>query len=156
MDTIVVPIGDDGLIGGIGAALVEQRPSVRIVGVQADDAATVPAGLQKGRPVSADDVDTIADGIATGSTGQLTFSLIEEHVDEVVTVTEGEIASGIVFLLERAKQLIEGAGATSVAALLSGKLDVAGETVVPVLTEGNLDMSILRQSSYTNSRHAGS
>jgi threonine dehydratase len=107
VDTIVVPIGGGGLVGGIGAALAETRPDVRIVGVQADDAATVPNSFDEGRPVPADDVDTIADGIATGATGRLTFPLIEEHVDEVVTVTEGEIASAIVFLLERAKQLTE-------------------------------------------------
>ncbi|WP_255171462.1 threonine ammonia-lyase [Natrononativus amylolyticus] len=144
LDTVVVPIGGGGLIGGIGAALAEERPDVRIVGVQASDAATVPESLEKGQPLPTDDVDTIADGIATGSTAELTFSLIDEHVDEVVTVSESELASGIVLLLERAKQLVEGAGAASVAALLGDQLDVTGETVVPVLSGGNLDMSRLQ------------
>ena len=144
LDTVIVPIGGGGLVGGIGAALAEKRPDVRIVGVQADDAATVPDSLDKGRPLVADDVDTIADGIATGSTADLTFSLIREHVDEIVTVSEEEIATGIVLSLERAKQLVEGAGAASVAALISDRLDVSGEVVVPVLSGGNLDMSMLQ------------
>lgn len=144
VDTIVVPIGGGGLIGGIGAVLAEERPDVRIVGVQAEDAATVPNSLDKGHPLPTDDVDTIADGIATGSISELTFSLIREHVDEIVTVSEEELASGVVFLLERAKQLVEGAGAASVAALMSGRLDASGETVVPILSGGNLDMSMLQ------------
>ncbi|WP_436925618.1 threonine ammonia-lyase [Halosimplex amylolyticum] len=144
VDTIVVPVGGGGLVGGIGAALADERPDVRIVGVQADDAATVPDSLDKGAPLPAEEVDTIADGIATGNTAELTLSLIEAHVDEVLTVSDEEIASGIVLLLERAKQLVEGAGAASIAALTSGRLDVAGETVVPVLSGGNLDMSMLQ------------
>ncbi|WP_114576396.1 threonine ammonia-lyase [Saliphagus sp. LR7] len=142
VDTVVVPIGGGGLIGGIGAALADR--DLRIVGVQAEAAATVPESLAKGGPVPTDDVGTIADGIATGAISELTFSLIEEHVDSVVTVSEGELATGIVVLLERAKQLVEGAGAAPVAALLSDRLDVAGETVVPVLSGGNMDMSMLQ------------
>ena len=144
LDTVVVPIGGGGLIAGISVALTDRRPDVRIVGVQAASAATVPDSLDKGRAISIDDADTIADGIATGSTSELTFSQIRDYVDEVVTVTDEEIASGIVLLLERAKQLVEGAGAASVAALTSGKLDVAGETVVPILSGGNLDMTMLK------------
>ncbi len=144
VDTVVVPIGGGGLIAGVSAALAGQRPDVRVVGVQADSAATVPQSLQKGTPESLDDVDTIADGIATGEVSELTLDLIEEHVDEIVTVTEGEIARGILLLLERAKQLVEGAGAAPAAAILSDDLDVSGETVVPVLTGGNLDMTMLR------------
>ncbi len=142
VDTVVVPIGGGGLIGGIGAALADR--DVRIVGVQAEEAATVPESLAKGEPVPTDDVGTIADGIATGAISELTFSLIEEHVDSIVTVSEGDLARGIVVLLERAKQLVEGAGAAPVAALLSDRLDVAGETVVPVLSGGNMDMSMLQ------------
>ena len=144
VDTIVVPIGGGGLAAGIGVVLADVRPDVRIVGVQAAGAATVPDSLDKGRPVTAADVDTIADGIATGGTSSLTLELIREHVDEVVTVSEEELASGIVLLLERAKQLVEGAGAAPIAALLSGRLDVTGETVVPILTGGNLDMAMLQ------------
>lgn len=143
VDTIVVPIGGGGLIGGIGAALSELAPDVRIVGVQAAEAATVPDSLDKGHPVSLDEVDTFADGIATGGTSELTMPLIREHVDDVITVTEPEIASAVVLLLERAKQLVEGAGAAPVAAIRSDRLDVSGETVVCLLSGGNLDMSML-------------
>lgn len=144
VDTVVVPIGGGGLIGGIGAALSSHAPEVRIVGVQAASAATVPESLDKGEPLSQGDVDTIADGIATGGTSSLTLELIREHVDEVVTVTDEEIATGVVLLLERAKQLVEGAGAAPVAALLGDRLGVEDETVVPVLSGGNLDMSMLQ------------
>ncbi|TYL37963.1 threonine ammonia-lyase [Natronococcus pandeyae] len=144
VDTVVVPIGGGGLIAGIGAALAEYAPDVRIVGVQAESAATVPESLDKGEPLDIDDPNTIADGIATGGTSSLTLDLIDEHVDQVVTVSDAEIASGVVLLLERAKQLVEGAGAAPVAALLSDRLDVADETVVPVLSGGNLDMSMLQ------------
>ncbi|APW97072.1 threonine ammonia-lyase [Halobiforma lacisalsi AJ5] len=144
VDTIVVPIGGGGLISGIATAFAELSPDTRVVGVQASDAATVPDSLQKGTPVSLESVDTIADGIATGGISDLTLSLIEEHVDEVVTVTDGEIARAILLLLERAKQVVEGAGAASVAAIISEELDVTGETVMPLLCGGNLDMTMLQ------------
>ena len=143
-DTVIVPIGGGGLIGGISTALKALNPSIRVVGVQAEEAATVPTSLDKGFPVSDDDPRTIADGIATGGVSELTLGLIEEHVDEVVLVSDDEIANATLILLERAKQLVEGAGAASVAALLSGKVDAAGETVVPLLCGGNIDISMLQ------------
>jgi len=144
VDTVIVPIGGGGLIGGASAALAELDPAVRVVGVQAEQAATVPESLDKGLPASIDSPKTIADGIATGGISELTLDLIEDHVDEVVTVSDDEIAQAELLLLERAKQLVEAAGASSVAALLSDDLDVAGETVVPVLSGGNIDMSMLQ------------
>ncbi|ELZ09902.1 threonine dehydratase [Halovivax asiaticus JCM 14624] len=144
VDTVIVPIGGGGLIGGISAALAELDSEIRVVGVQAEAAATVPDSLDKGIPQSIDDAKTIADGIATGGISELTFALIQEHVDEVVTVSDDKIASATLLLLERAKQLVEGAGAASVAALLSADLDVADETVVPVLGGGNIDISMLQ------------
>jgi threonine dehydratase len=145
LDTVVVPIGGGGLIGGVATAIKSQRPDVRVVGVQAADAATVPASLDKGIPVSHDDPNTIADGIATGGISELTLGLIEEHVDDVVTVSDDDIARATLLLLERAKQLVEGAGAASVAALLSEDLDVEGERVVPILGGGNIDMAALQE-----------
>jgi threonine dehydratase len=144
VDTVLVPIGGGGLIGGVSTALKSLDDSVRVVGVQAEMAATVPDSLQKGIPVDEDSPKTIADGIATGSISELTLGLIEEHVDEVVTVSDDEIAQSILVVLERAKQLIEGAGGASVAALLSDQVDVEGETVVPLLCGGNIDMSMLQ------------
>ncbi len=144
VDTVVVPIGGGGLVSGIATAFAELSPETRVVGVQASGAATVPDSLQKGTPVSLESVDTIADGIATGGVSELTLSLIDAHVDEVVTVTDGEIARAILLLLERAKQVVEGAGAASVAAVVSDELDVDGETVMPLLCGGNLDMTMLQ------------
>ena len=144
LDTVVVPIGGGGLVGGVSAALAELAPDVRVVGVQAEQAATVPESLDKGVPASIDSPETIADGIATGGISELTLGLIEAHVDEVVTVSDDEIARAELLLLERAKQLVEAAGASSVAAILSDDLDVAGETVVPVLSGGNIDISMLQ------------
>ena len=144
VDTVVVPIGGGGLIGGVSTALKALDPSIRVVGVQAEAAATVPQSLDKGMPVSVDSTETIADGIATGGISELTLGLIEEHVDEIVTVSDDEIAHSVLLLLERAKQLVEGAAAASVAALLSSELDVQGETVLPLLGGGNIDMSMLQ------------
>ncbi|ELY87964.1 threonine ammonia-lyase [Natrialba taiwanensis] len=144
VDTIVVPIGGGGLISGIATAFSKLSPETRVVGVQATGAATVPDSLQKGAPIALESVDTIADGIATGGVSDLTLSLIEDHVDEVVTVTDGEIARAILLLLERAKQVVEGAGAAAVAAIISDELDVEGETVVALLGGGNLDMTMLQ------------
>jgi len=144
-DTVIVPIGGGGLAGGVGTALAGMAPDVRVIGVQAAGAAVVPQSLAKGVPVSIDHPDTIADGIATGSVSELTLGLIQEHVDTVVTVTDGEIAGAILLLLERAKQLVEGAGAAPVAALLSDDLDVTGETVVPLLCGGNIDPARLQE-----------
>ncbi|WP_435180314.1 threonine ammonia-lyase [Halorussus sp. AFM4] len=144
VDTVVVPVGGGGLISGVSRAFAELSPDTRVVGVQAEGAETVPDSLDKGVPVSLDSVDTIADGIATGGISELTLSLIEEHVDEVVTVTDGEIARAVLLLFERAKQVVEGAGAASVAAVLDDELDVEGETVMPLLCGGNLDMTMLQ------------
>jgi threonine dehydratase len=112
--------------------------------VQATGAETVHKSLDKGIPVTLDEVDTIADGIATGDISETTLSIIQRNVDEVVTVTDTEIARAVLLLIERAKQVVEGAGAASVAALLSDDLDVTGETVMPLLCGGNLDMTQLR------------
>ena len=145
VDTVIVPIGGGGLISGIATAYAELGPETRVVGVQATGAQTVVDSLDKGIPQTLDSVDTIADGIATGGISELTLSIIEEHVDEVVTVTDKQIADAILLLMERAKQVVEGAGAASVAALLSDDLDVEGETVMALLCGGNLDMTMLQE-----------
>ncbi|WP_137290443.1 threonine ammonia-lyase [Natronorubrum halophilum] len=144
VDTVIVPIGGGGLIGGIATAIGERSPDTRIVGVQADGAATVPQSLQAGEPRTRDSVQTIADGIATGGISDLTYDLISEYVDEVVTVSDTEIAESVLFLLERTKQMVEGAGAVSVAAMRSDRLDVRDEVVVPLLCGGNLSMTDLQ------------
>ena len=145
LDTVVVPVGGGGLIAGVATALRGRGSDARIVGVQAEGAATLPQSLSAGHPVDVDDPDTIADGIATGGVAELTYEVIAEHVDEVVTVSDAEIASATLWLLERAKQLVEGAAATSVAALQSGALETApSETIVPLLCGGNVDTATLQ------------
>jgi len=104
----------------------------------------VPDSLKKGIPQTMDSVDTIADGIATGGISELTLSIMQRHVDEVVTVTDSQIAEAVLVLMERAKQVVEGAGAASVAAIRDEDLDVSGEVVMPLLCGGNLDMTMLR------------
>jgi len=144
VETVVVPIGGGGLISGIATALKARKPSVRVVGVQAAGASSVATSLEKGTVTELDSVNTIADGIATRSVGEKTFPIIEERVDEVVTVTDDEIAKAVLLMLERGKTLVEGAGAVPLAALLEGKFDFADdEVVVPVLSGGNIDMNML-------------
>ncbi|MFB6139449.1 MAG: threonine ammonia-lyase [Halosimplex sp.] len=143
-ETLVVPIGGGGLISGIATAVKAKKPSVRVVGVQAEGASSVADSLQKGQIVERESVDTIADGIATRKVGSRTFEVIRERVDEVVTVTDDEIAVALTTLLERGKTLVEGAGAVPLAALLEGKFDYEeGETIVPCLCGGNIDLNVL-------------
>ena len=144
VETVIVPIGGGGLIAGVATALKEQDPDVRVVGVQAEGASSAARSLEKGGLIELDRVDTIADGIATRTIGEKTFEVIRERVDEVVTVPDEEIAMAIVHLLERSKTLVEGAGAVSLAAILSDAVDVAeGEVVVPLLSGGNIDLNAL-------------
>jgi threonine dehydratase len=145
VDTVVVPIGGGGLISGIATAVKQTNPDVRVIGVQAEGASSVADSLRKGERVTLDSVDTIADGIATRSTGEKTFAVIRERVDEVVTVSDPEIATALVSLLERSKTLVEGAGAVAVAALVAGKFDYEpGEVVVPACCGGNIDLNVLQ------------
>ena len=145
VETVVVPIGGGGLISGIATAVKAKKPDVRVIGVQAEGASSVARSLEKDQIEELDSVDTIADGIATRRVGQRTFEVIEERVDEVVTVTDPEIAVAITTLLERSKALVEGAGAVPMAAVLEGKFEYAeGEVIVPALCGGNIDPNMLR------------
>ncbi|QCS41533.1 threonine ammonia-lyase [Natrinema versiforme] len=144
VETVVVPIGGGGLISGIATAIKEQKPDTRVIGVQADGASSAAKSLEKGERISLDGVDTIADGIATRSVGEQTFPYIQEYVDEVVTVSDPEIAVALVYLLERSKTLVEGAGAVPLAAVLFEKFDYAeDEVIVPALCGGNIDLNTL-------------
>ncbi|WP_122088957.1 threonine ammonia-lyase [Halalkalicoccus subterraneus] len=144
VDTVVVPIGGGGLISGIATALKAQERDVRVIGVQAEGAASTADSLAKGSIREWDSVDTIADGIAVGQPGNHTFEVIRERVDEVVTVSDSEIAVALAALLERSKTLVEGAGAVPLAALLSNAFDYEeGETIVPALCGGNIDLNTL-------------
>ena len=141
-DTIVIPIGGGGLIAGVASAAkqraaVEGR-SIRIIGVQSSNAAAYPVSLQNGSPTEIAITPTIADGIAVAKPGILNFDLVREFVDEVVTVTDDEAAKALLVLLERAKLVVEPAGAVGVAALLSGLIANTGTTVF-ILSGGNID-----------------
>ncbi len=148
LETVVVGIGGGGLAAGVAAA-VRQRAAadgrtVRIVGVQAENSAAYPSSLHAGRPLEVATRPTIADGIAVARPGELPFQLIREYVDEVVTVGEDDIARALLVLLERAKQVVEPAGAVGVAAILAGKVSAAGPTAT-ILSGGNIDPLLLQR-----------
>ena len=144
LDTVVVPIGGGGLISGVAVAIKEQLPDARVVGVQAEGAASAAASLSAGEVTEIDSVDTIADGIATRSVGERTLEVMAEYVDEVVTVDDREIALALTLLLERSKTLVEGAGAVALAAVLSEAFAYDDdETVVAALCGGNIDLNRL-------------
>jgi threonine dehydratase len=144
VDTVVVPIGGGGLISGIATALKGKDSDIRVIGVQAEGASSVAPSLEKGSIVERESVETIADGIATRRVGDRTFEVIQERVDEVVTVSDSEIAVALTTLLERSKTLVEGAGAVPLAALLEERFAFEDdETIVPALCGGNIDMNVL-------------
>lgn len=142
--TIVVGIGGGGLAAGIAVAVKALRPDIRIVGVQAEGAAAYPPSLAAGHPVSLDNPVTMADGIKVGRPGDIPFAVIEELVDEVRTVTENELSSALLLCLERAKLVVEPAGASPVAALLSDPKAFRGP-VVAVLSGGNVDPLLMQR-----------
>jgi threonine dehydratase len=144
LDTIVVPIGGGGLLSGIATAVRDARPDVRVIGVEAEVAASAFASRQAGRIVKIETGQTIADGIATKQIGDRTFPILEQLVDDIVTVSEEEIASAVHLLLERGRLAAEGAGAAPLAALLAGRIAVgSGERVLFVLSGGNIDINII-------------
>jgi threonine dehydratase len=140
--TIIVGTGGGGLLAGIGLAVKSVRPDVRLVGVQAEGAAAYPASLAAGRPVALERMSTMADGIAVGRPGDVPFGVIREVADDVVTVSEDSISRALVMLLERAKQVVEPAGAASVAALIDHP-ERFEPPVVAVLSGGNIDPLLL-------------
>ena len=145
VDVILVPIGGGGLISGIAAAVKQLKPECRVIGVQAAGAPSMFHALRKQQLITLPKVDTIADGIKVKTPGQLTFDLCRRYVDEVVTVSENEIASAILSVLEKQKLVVEGAGAVSVAAAMYGKVDLQGKTVCALLSGGNLDVTMLER-----------
>ncbi|MEV4757464.1 threonine ammonia-lyase [Micromonospora sp. NPDC049559] len=136
--TIVTGVGGGGLVSGIAVAAKALRPDVRVIGVQASGAAAYPPSLLAGEPVRLPSFATIADGIAVGRPGELTFAHVRKLVDDVVTVSEEDISRALLMLLERGKQVVEPAGAVGVAALLAGAVEVETPAVA-VLSGGNID-----------------
>ena len=142
-DVLVVPIGGGGLISGIAIAAKALRPNITVIGVQAAGAASTRASLNAGALQELPSISTIADGIAVKRPGDLTFEIMRQLVDDVVVVEDEAIISAVLFLMERNKMLIEGAGAVGVAALLSGTLKLPGKKVLVPLTGGNIDINLV-------------
>jgi threonine dehydratase len=140
--TVVVPTGGGGFIAGIATAIKERRPDVRVVGVQAEGAAAYAASLRAGHPVALETMSTMADGIAVGCPGEVPFHAIQKYVDDMVTVSEESLSRALLLTLERAKLLVEPAGAAAVAALLENPTGFETPAVV-VLSGGNVDPLLL-------------
>lgn len=143
VEAIIVPIGGGGLIAGVAMAVKGLRPDVKVYGVQAAGAGSMYRAFHDGVYETLDRVDTFADGIAVKTPGEHTFELIRKYVDDIVTVSEDEIAAAILALMENQKLVAEGAGATPVAAALFGKLPIAGKKTVCLVSGGNIDVNIL-------------
>jgi threonine dehydratase len=139
VEAVLCPIGGGGLIGGIACAIKETNPKIKVIGIQTSRIPSMIAALGKHEPVELPAATTIADGIAVRRAGALTLPLVEKYVDDVVTVEEEEIASAILYLLEREKTVAEGAGATAVAALLHNKTNLKGKKTVSLVCGGNID-----------------
>ena len=143
IDAIVVPIGGGGLISGIAYTAKQIRPSVKVYGVQVAGAPSMYNSVKDGEIECLSSVSTIADGIAVKQPGENTFHYVSEYVDEIALVTDDEVASAILALIEKQKMIAEGAGATAVAAVIAGKFDLKGKRVVAVVSGGNIDVTSL-------------
>lgn len=144
VDIIVVPAGGGGLLAGVAAAVKQINPRIKVYGVQASGADAIAQSYKEKKLICTDSSATIADGIAVKAPGDMTVELINQYADGVVTVSDTEIADAILLLMERSKQIAEPAGATTLAAVLSAKIDVAGKRVVCVISGGNIDVSFVQ------------
>ncbi|MBO5608061.1 MAG: threonine ammonia-lyase [Treponema sp.] len=143
IDAVIVPVGGGGLISGIACAVKQIRPQVKVYGVQASGAPSMVKSIEDNSVEKLESVSTIADGIAVKQPGENTFKYVKEYVDDMAVVTEDEICSAILTLIEKQKMVAEGAGAVSVAAAMFNKFPVAGKKVVSVVSGGNIDVTIL-------------
>ncbi|MBO5041356.1 MAG: threonine ammonia-lyase [Clostridia bacterium] len=143
VEAVIVPIGGGGLLAGIAYAIKHLHPNVKVYGVQAELAPGMYQSFKEGTLASLDRVSTFADGIAVKHPGENTYNIIKEYVDDIVTVTEDEIATAILALIEKQKLISEGAGAVSVAAAMFGKLPIKDKKTVCVVSGGNIDVNIL-------------
>ena len=144
VDIVIVPAGGGGLLSGVAACIKQINPRIRVIGVQAEGADAIARSFREKKYISTDAVSTIADGIAVKSPGDITVELINRYVDDVVTISDFEISEAILMLMERCKQIVEPSGATPVAAVLKGKVDVKGKKVVCLLSGGNIDVSFIQ------------
>jgi threonine dehydratase len=145
VDIVIVPAGGGGLLAGVAACIKQINPRVKIIGVQAEGAPAIYESFKAKKHMTTDTATTIADGIAVKIPGNNTIELINKYADDVVTVSDAEISAAILLLLERSKQVVEPAGATPLAAVLNGKIDVKGKKVACVLSGGNIDVSFIQR-----------
>lgn len=145
VDMVLVPAGGGGLLAGVAACIKQINPRVKIIGVQSEGAPAINLTFKNKKYTSTDTVSTIADGIAVKMPGKKTTELINKYADDIVTVSDAEISSAILLLLERTKQVVEPAGATTLAAVLNNKVDAKGKKVVCVLSGGNIDVSFIQR-----------
>ncbi|MBM4263455.1 MAG: threonine ammonia-lyase [Deltaproteobacteria bacterium] len=143
LDAVIVPVGGGGLIGGIALVLKTLKRDIRVIGVQAESVPSMRVALQSGAPVRVPPALTIADGIAVRRVGETPLALVKEFVDEIVTVSEGEIANAVLMLLEIEKTVAEGAAAVPLAALINKKVTLDGKNVGLVISGGNIDMNLI-------------
>lgn len=143
LDAVVVPIGGGGLIAGVAYTIKNLNPNVKVYGVQATGAPSMANSIHDGKIERLDSVSTIADGIAVKEPGDLTYEICKQYVDEIVTVSDDEIAAAILALIEQQKLIAEGAGAVSVAAVMFDKVPVKGKKVCCLVSGGNIDVTIL-------------
>ena len=157
VDMVLVPAGGGGLVSGIAACIKQINPRIQVVGVQAEGADAIVSSFGKDTVQSSASVHTIADGIAVKTPGSVTMGYINQYVDQMVTVSDEEIAGAILLLLERTKQVVEPAGAAPLAAVLNHKVDVAGKKIFCVLSGGNIDVSfihkVVEKGLVTRGRH---
>lgn len=143
LDAVIVPIGGGGLISGVAYAIKSIRPSIKVYGVQAAGAPSMFNSVNHGHIERLERVSTIADGIAVKQPGELTYEMVQKYVDDIALVTEDEISSAILALVEKQKMIAEGAGAVSVAAAMFGKFPIQGKKVVSLISGGNIDVTSL-------------
>ena len=143
IDAVIVPVGGGGLISGVAYAIKSLRPSIKVYGVQAAGAPSMYNAIHSGHIETLDHVATIADGIAVKTPGDLTYEMASKYVDDIALVTEDEISSAILALIEKQKMIAEGAGAVSVAAAMFGKFPIQGKKVVSLISGGNIDVTSL-------------
>ena len=143
IDAVIVPIGGGGLISGVARAIKSINPRIKVYGVQAAGAPSMFNAVRHGQIERLDSVSTIADGIAVKQPGDLTFEMVNQYVDDIALVTEDEIATAILTLIEKQKMIAEGAGAVSVAAAMFNKFPLAGKKVVSLISGGNIDVTSL-------------
>ncbi len=143
IDAVVVPIGGGGLISGVAATIKQIKPTCKVYGVQASNAGSMYESFKQEKRLQLDKVNTFADGTAVKLPGELTYEICKEYVDDIITVSEDEIASAVLTLIEKEKMIAEGAGALPVAAILYDKIPLKGKNVVAIVSGGNIDVNIL-------------